>query len=54
MTKALIIIMTIFSIRGVLGFIQDANYFYDKEFSFDLLCDWWGNIFKRNIGDDNE
>lgn len=54
MTTAGFVLFTIFAIRGLLGFIQDANYFYDKEFSVDLLCEWWDNIFKRNIGDDDE
>lgn len=46
MTKTLIIILIILSIRGIAGIVQDFNFFYNKNFSWQLFKEWIGT-FKR-------
>lgn len=46
MSKTLIVIMSILSIRGILGIVQDCNYWYDREFNLEGLKGWLKE-FKR-------
>lgn len=49
MTKVLSIILVIFSIRGLFGFIQDANFWYKKKFNTENFNKWL-DTFERNRG----
>lgn len=45
-SKLFVFIITILSIRGILGVIQDCNYFFKKPFNIETIKGWL-QTFKR-------